>query len=492
MSALKSSYGIQAARQLPLVIGSISMLSSVLQLLHTLIEGMWDCVNLPLVGLMTSPEEFTIGVGKGLSSLLRSTAVIFSTTGHFLSSLQACMLKLGFIDSDFHPQSMNLSYSRTSSSIIRQQHVLDMTNRRPPKGGIDGIRQGIRDLFVDPIIGFQKGGISGLFLGIVKGCLCLLGKPLYGILGNAASTMDTISFLLLPRIKGEEKLRLKRARPPRYFRTPNLPLQIYSADQNIGQELLSRVEMGFYHSEGYVWHTRLQDGTILIMTSIRLLLVGEKTYDFCELLWQCLISQILFLEIEYDRHLLLTSHPIAGKLSEDSNDVIVTATNTATTLTSSAIPSDKLKQLRPENDFYARMKNLKGSPILNLYHLPSGVTITNSTSSSFLMSKHTLGNNPGLQVTLRSLDMASHEQLIELMSRLLRPTNVSLVDDNVSTYLGDCGIHLKTHELVAFPSNRLTSSPLHAVSQQSSIDDLTSSSLPKTKIFKNSKFFVSP
>lgn len=502
MSALKFKYGMQAATQVHLIIGSTSMLSSVLQLLYTLIEGMWDCIHLPLVGLMTSPEEFTNGVGRGLSSLLRSTAVIFSTSGNFFSSLQACMIKLGFIDSDFHVQNTNLAYNRnfndsTNPMIRHQQHL-----NRPPKGGIDGVRQGIHDLFVDPIIGFQKGGISGLFLGFAKGCFRLIAKPLYGMLGNASSTMETISFLLLPRIKGDEKLRLKRARPPRYFRSANMPLQIYSADENIGQELLSRVEMGFYHSEGYVWHTRLYDGTILILTSIRLLLVGEKTYDFCELLWQCLSSQILFLEIEYDRHLLLTSpQPPLEVLSKDS---IIISSPTTTTST----PSDKNKQFRFETTFCcndsqsnidSRIKNLKGLPILNVYHLPCEVSTSSSPS---LWSKQTpggsRGSNPGLQVTHRSLNMASHEQLIDLMSRLLRPHNISLVDKNVSTYLGDCGIHVRSHGLFA-PNNR-SLSPIANISQQSSMEDMSmlqASNIPskshlREKRDREEKYFVSP
>ena len=49
------------------------------------------------------------------------------------------------------------------------------------------------------------------------------------------SFLDTVAFELLPHIKGAEKEKLKRVRPPRFFRDSNIPLQPYSEEENIGQ-----------------------------------------------------------------------------------------------------------------------------------------------------------------------------------------------------------------------------------------------------------------
>lgn len=35
-------------------------------------------------------------------------------------------------------------------------------------------------------------------------------------------------------------------------------LSVYSREENVGEELLSRVHMGRYRSDGYVWHATLE------------------------------------------------------------------------------------------------------------------------------------------------------------------------------------------------------------------------------------------
>ncbi|CAN0145689.1 unnamed protein product, partial [Hapterophycus canaliculatus] len=35
-------------------------------------------------------------------------------------------------------------------------------------------------------------------------------------------------------------------------------LSVYSREENIGEELLSRVHMGRYRSDGYVWHASIE------------------------------------------------------------------------------------------------------------------------------------------------------------------------------------------------------------------------------------------
>lgn len=37
-------------------------------------------------------------------------------------------------------------------------------------------------------------------------------------------------------------------------------LSVYSREENIGEELLSRVHMGRYRSDGYVWHAYIEVG----------------------------------------------------------------------------------------------------------------------------------------------------------------------------------------------------------------------------------------
>lgn len=47
-------------------------------------------------------------------------------------------------------------------------------------------------------------------------------------------------------------------------------LSVYSREENIGEELLSRVHMGRYRSDGYVWHASIKVGAAVEMeTQIR-------------------------------------------------------------------------------------------------------------------------------------------------------------------------------------------------------------------------------
>lgn len=36
-------------------------------------------------------------------------------------------------------------------------------------------------------------------------------------------------------------------------------LSVYSREENVGEELLSRVHMGRYRSDGYVWHATVEE-----------------------------------------------------------------------------------------------------------------------------------------------------------------------------------------------------------------------------------------
>jgi len=184
---------------------------------------------------------------------------------------------------------------------------------------------------------------------------------------------------------------------------------MYTAEENIGQELLSRVSMGDYRAEGYLWHTRLKDNTILIVTMVgRILIVEDNTstnssnyrVDFCILLWQCLIVDILLIEIEYEKPV----PKVAYSSVEDFHTIMAT-------------------QLHVHSD----LLHLKGSPNLKLHHLPTHQE-----------------NSNGLKLTLRRLEMVNHEQLIDLIMQYFTRFNSNLTNScaDIAMYLSDAGIKL--------------------------------------------------
>ena len=46
----------------------------------------------------------------------------------------------------------------------------------------------------------------------------------------------------------------KRVRPPRFFSASNTPLDVYSKDVSVGEELLARAGDGRHRDEGYVFY----------------------------------------------------------------------------------------------------------------------------------------------------------------------------------------------------------------------------------------------
>jgi len=435
-------YAMQAAGQAHLILGSSELLGNVVQLLQLLKEGLWDFMYLPAIGLMTSPQAFGSGVVKGFSSLLRFTAVsLCSTIGHFSSSLQIGLVTLGVIDSDTTFQEER---GGPTSFVLQNR----------PKGGIDGLKQGFNDLIQLPIIGFHNDGLRGVITGSFKGSLRLIAKPLYGLLGTAYQATDRISFRLLPRVKKDQKHRLKRSRPPRFFHSPHLPLQIYSADENMGQELLSRVNMGSFKSEGYICHYRLREGTIFIVTTIRVMVVGDS-YDFCELHWECALSQFLFLEIDYDRNLLLVPDlslilDNQSKSSQGSNDSEIGAfinvlTNQRRTASVDTTSNISLQTMNISEDGKAnvnmKLKALKGQPTLHIYFLPAVETF--SRRATYMKGKESSNCN-GFKLRHQTIGLPSHEQLIDLLRHLIKKA-AYLATDDVETYIKDCGLKVVHH-----------------------------------------------
>ncbi len=354
---LINNYAIQAVKQSYLVLFSSQILGNPVQLIQMLSEGIWDFLYMPTAGLLTSPEAFVLGVLRGSKSLVKSVIASFCTSaGHLTSSLQVGLITLGVVDgypntSHNHQTSVPVptiegtSQSTTNTAQLPGASGLLLTEnanlRSSPSGEganalvpatstaltrkwthpqslrptnvINGIKYALVGLFLDPIIGFKEDGLRGLITGSVKGSFGMIGRPLYGLLGSTSLLLDKISFTLLPRYLTNQKLRLIRIRPPRFFRHMNLPLQIYSANENIGQELLSRIADGMYRNEVYVYHCNSvsSEGTgnnnsgnggekdeTLLLTKNYLFIVNHMI-DHSLIQFQSLITKIVSIDIDY-------------------------------------------------------------------------------------------------------------------------------------------------------------------------------------------------
>jgi hypothetical protein len=165
---------------------------------------------------------------------------------------------------------------------------------------------------------------------------------------------------------GHEKQRLLRSRPPRFFPGVSQPLKVYHANENIGLELLSRIDSGEYQFESYLWHTRLSLDRVLIMTKSRILLVIDSITE-TSISWQCTLANVLSLEVQCDElssrsalnnALQLVSSP-QEDVPKDNND------NDNDIDDDNSVSSSSYKKiLFREKDF------IVGSVALSIYHRP--------------------------------------------------------------------------------------------------------------------------
>jgi len=355
-AALAMNYTQQAASQAYAVLLSSELLGNPMRLLITLGQGVRDFLYLPTVGLFVSPRAFVVGAWRGTLSLLSNLVASFCSTGGSLaSSVQVGMVNLGVID-PYAP-------SVASTSRHRQADAARAVVQRPANL-LHGLRMGITFLVLDPLTGIRTDGIKGLLIGSMKGLVGVLARPIYGTLRFTSQMLEKISFRLLPRFLADQKLRLQRSRPPRFFRNANLPMKVYSVDENMGQELLSRIHNGEFRHEGYLWHAVLKDKiTIAVMTKVRVLIYSEG-FDSEQLLWNCPSTSLVSLDIEYDRP---TSDAQASV--QNRPDLSITMDTPATVESMSAESSSDPQRVQR---LFRSLSScpLNGSPTMHIYHIP--------------------------------------------------------------------------------------------------------------------------
>ena len=473
-----AQYATQAVSQTYLLLGSSDALGNPVKLIRTLGEGLWDFMYLPAIGLITSPEAFGMGLLRGTSSLLRRTvASLCVWCSNVSGSLQVGLVTLGVVDPSVRSLLLSMQSTGGASTERNGQGLPVMTpeqttlimQRSRPKGGFNGLRLGVLGLWSEPLAGLKTDGLRGLVVGLCRGCLGLWAKPLYGLLAVYAAAMDGLSYKLLPRIEGEKKHRMRRARPPRFFRSPLLPLTVYRAEEHVGQELLARVNMGRYRSEGYVWHGRVTDGIpltrngtnglggnaqggtgMVILTSERLFMVGDMHFDYCEVHWQCLTVQMQSLEVDvgyygYSYGYGIATTPAPVKIHHEAAAALVSDHRRDDT--NSSLPEGQRMKVR----------NMTGAPVMRVHHLlspslpvPSSVANTRRNSnlrSSFSYSSG--GSSVGSSsitapspLQHRTIFFTNHLQAVELLAHLLR-ADASLASDSVLHYLAYCGVTMR-------------------------------------------------
>lgn len=166
-------YRLQLLAELYKILGSFDLIGNPVSLVHNLGTGVHDFFYEPALGLVTSPRDFMIGLGKGSTSLVKhSVAGIFNTASKITGSLGKGIAQLSF-DPEY---------------VKYRERV----NREKPKHVADGLSLGFQELFggfskgiagilKSPMQGAKQEGVGGFLKGVGRGVIGVAIKPGVGL-----------------------------------------------------------------------------------------------------------------------------------------------------------------------------------------------------------------------------------------------------------------------------------------------------------------------
>lgn len=192
--------------QLAQMAGSLTFLGSPVGLARNIGLGVQDFFYEPYQGLVQSPQDFVIGIGRGTSSLvagvvsgaLNSTAAIVGTASKGIALLSG---DLDFVRARALQQQRNQA-SRGGVLAGAQEGVVSVYS---------GFASGIAGLFTKPIDEARRDGPLGFLRGIGLGIIGAAVKPVLGVTDGITSVAQGISNQV-----GDVPVRIQ-ARPPRAF-----------------------------------------------------------------------------------------------------------------------------------------------------------------------------------------------------------------------------------------------------------------------------------
>jgi len=178
--------------------------------------------------------------------------------------------------------------THTSTGVILRPHSL-----------LDGIWFAMMGLVTEPIWGLRNRGLTGMVHGLGTAISAIPLKPIVGSLASLSQATSTIAASLDTSLDGaERKLRMRRVRPPRYFRVAGSPILCYRSEENRGEELISRLRRGRHLWESHVHHCEVCGDKTLLVTRRRLVVL--RANPFLAVDWEVMLDDILLLNLGHD------------------------------------------------------------------------------------------------------------------------------------------------------------------------------------------------
>ncbi|KAG1703487.1 hypothetical protein DVH05_007434 [Phytophthora capsici] len=272
MSTVQQHYMLQGMRQIYSLIGAADILGNPVGLVTNLGVGVKDFFYEPAAGLVTSPQEFVLGLSRGTTSL-------------FTHSLYGAFNAASKVTGTLSEGIATLSLDRKYLAERRAQGPRKQVATHIGTGLIHGTKQlgkgifaGVTGVITAPAQGALHGGLPGFIEGVGKGLIGVAVKPAAGVLDLAATTAAgiTATTSALDRRTGLGK-EVYRRREPRLLRvTSDQRVRVYTPADALVSRLLLTLPVKYklqLPNELYDTHVFLPGARILVATSLRLLLL---------------------------------------------------------------------------------------------------------------------------------------------------------------------------------------------------------------------------
>jgi len=229
-----SHYQNQVFREAYKVIGSLDILGNPLGLIDDLGSGVKQFFYEPSQGMVHSPQEFGKGLARGSLALVSTAAKGLFTSASKITSI----LGKGFAVLSLDDEYVSKRIQENQKRKMKRRHRF---GESVLSGGAEfgkGALSGLSGIILDPILGAQRAGVSGLVRGVGTGFLGFFVKPIVGLLDlfswtfeGVASTAKSVGFI-------------DKIRPSRYLR-PGLPLMPLDLNLCMGVWVLDEVDHYF-------------------------------------------------------------------------------------------------------------------------------------------------------------------------------------------------------------------------------------------------------
>ncbi|KAL8020031.1 putative vacuolar protein sorting-associated protein [Plasmopara halstedii] len=270
MSTVRQHYMLQGMRQIYSLIGAADIFGNPVGLVTNLGVGVKDFFYEPAAGLVTSPQEFILGLSRGTTSL-------------FTHSLYGAFNAASKVTGTLSEGIATLSLDRQYLANRRAQGPRKQVATHIGTGLIHGTKQfgkgifaGVTGVISAPAQGAIHGGFPGFIEGVGKGLIGVAVKPAAGVLDLAATTAAgiTATTSALDRRSGLGK-EVYRRREPRLLRlTSDQRIRVYTSAEALVSRLLLTLPLKYklhLPNELYDTHCFLPKARILVATSLRLL-----------------------------------------------------------------------------------------------------------------------------------------------------------------------------------------------------------------------------